>query len=49
MHLDSGDKEAVKDYLLNEPVDDMWNINLDLEEFLSKRRFRAYTLSGFVG
>ena len=26
-----GDKEAVKQYLLTEPVDDMWSINLDME------------------
>eukprot|EP00913_Durusdinium_trenchii_P030815 g28860.t1 len=28
----AGDKEAVKQYLLTEPVDDMWQTTLDMEE-----------------
>lgn len=31
----SGDKEGVKNYILTEPVDDMWQITLDMEEWQS--------------
>ena len=30
--ISPGDKEAVRHYLLNEPAEDMWNIQLDLED-----------------
>jgi len=31
----AGDKEGVKNYILTEPVDDMWQVTLDMEEWQS--------------
>eukprot|EP00434_Breviolum_minutum_P001386 symbB.v1.2.001218.t1/scaffold66.1/size357995/21 len=28
-----GDKEGVRNYILTEPVDDMWQVTLDMEEW----------------
>jgi len=39
--VNAGDKEAVRHYLLNEPVDDMWNIQLDFEEWQTKAEQKA--------
>lgn len=39
--VNAGDKEAVRHYLLNEPVEDMWNIQLDLEEWQTKAEQKA--------